>query len=67
MARVGKNNKFSGGFERFTKRRLTEKDVESHNSKIQKRGGSNKPLKNTDDDFFSSYEEFEQEAEETNN
>ena len=53
MAKIGKNNKFSGGnFERFTKRRLTEQDAENRMS----RNRNSRP-KRQQDDFFSSYEE----------
>jgi hypothetical protein len=53
MAKIGKNNKFSGGnFERFTKRRLTEQDAENRMS----RNRTNRP-KRQQDDFFSTYEE----------
>lgn len=53
MAKIGKNNKFSGGnFERFTKRRLTEQDAENHMS----RNRNSRP-KRQQDDFFSTYEE----------
>lgn len=53
MAKIGKNNKFSGGsFERFTKRRPTEQDAENR----MNRNRHNRP-KRQQDDFFSSYEE----------
>jgi hypothetical protein len=57
MAKVGKNNKFSGGFERFTKKHLSEKDVERHVSRSQNRNV--KPQKPSDD-FFSSYDDTEE-------
>lgn len=53
MAKIGKNNKFSGGnFERFTKRRLTEQDAENR----MNRNRNSRP-KRQQDDFFSSYDE----------
>jgi len=57
MAKVGKNNKFAGGFERFTKKRLSEKDVERHVSRAQQR---NVKPQRPSDDFFSSYEDAEE-------
>jgi hypothetical protein len=57
MAKVGKNNKYAGGFERFTKKRLSEKDVERHVSRSQQR---NVKPQRPSDDFFSSYEESEE-------
>ena len=53
MSNFNKNNRYNGGFERFTKRRLTERDAERQASKQQHRNG--RP-KRTNDDFFSSYE-----------
>jgi hypothetical protein len=57
MAKVGKNNKYAGGFERFTKKRLSEKDVERHVSRSQQR---NVKPQRPSDDFFSSYEESDE-------
>jgi len=59
MAKAGKNNKFAGGFERFTKKHLTEKDVERHVSRSQNR---NVKPQRPSDDFFSSYEDSKEAA-----